>query len=78
MIDGTITGRQRLRNIKAKIRLQADRRMRDFAAGRRHWLPCVGDELDAAIAAEFERLARADHSIAHATTTIPSVKKGAP
>lgn len=51
-----ITGAQRLRNIKTKVNIEAQRNLRAFLAGRLDILECTGDLLDQFIAAEFDRL----------------------
>lgn len=53
-------GMQRLRNIKTKVRIRAQRELREFLAGERPYLECTSDQLDEEIAREFDRLASRD------------------
>lgn len=51
----TLTGKQRLRQVRVKAHIHARRELRKFLAGAIPWLPCAKDYEDAAIAAEFDR-----------------------
>ena len=44
-----MTGAQRLHQIETKVRIQAERDLRDFLAGKLDILPCSGDRLRAEI-----------------------------
>lgn len=52
-----ISGSQRLRNIRTKARLEADRNLKEFLAGNLSFLPSSDDRLNDLIAQEFDRLA---------------------